>query len=188
MKIVRDCLPDLTYEKPVVLTVGNFDGVHLGHVSLLRRMQEIAAEVDAQTVVVTFSNHPIEFFKPHVTLSKLTTENEKCLLMERQGVDVLILLEFDAQFARQTVEDFFGRVCNHMRLSNVVLGHDAVLGCNRHGNAEEVYRIAGRMGFSVEYVTPFLMNGAPVSSSGIRGLIERGQFSEVEKCLGRAFQ
>jgi len=185
MRIYTDLKMLVKSEKPVVLTIGNFDGVHLGHAFLIDRMRDVAKANNAEIIVLTFANHPQELLKPNKPIFKLTTEAEKCSLMENLGVDVLVVLEFTAQFAALSVEDFFLYISQHMHLSHLILGSDAVLGRNRHGNAAKVMSIGTRMGFDVVYLKPLHIDGTYVSSTCIRSFIERGDFKAAEKLLGR---
>lgn len=185
MKIMREEAACLHALKPLVMTIGNFDGVHLGHVALLERVKNVALQQGTDALVVTFSTHPAELLRPEIPLNKLTSEPQKYALIGERGIDYLLILDFSPAFAAQTVEQFFTSLLKKIPISHCILGYDAVLGRGREGHKEEVQRVAKQLGFTVEYLSPVLIEGVPVSSSLIRQLLESGHIAEAEKLLGR---
>lgn len=187
MKICRKGQLSLKVNLPVIMTIGNFDGVHLGHLALLQHMQNKASVGKMASLVVTFANHPAEFFKPYAPFYRVTTEEQKCRLIKNCGIEYLQVMEFNAQLANQTAEQFFLSFLSQFRLAHVILGHDAVLGSGRQGNQQEIYRLADKYHFNVSYLPPVLAEGLPISSSTIRTAIASGNFKATERQLGRKY-
>ncbi|MCH9626389.1 MAG: Bifunctional riboflavin kinase/FMN adenylyltransferase [Chlamydiales bacterium] len=164
---------------PLSLTIGNFDGVHLGH-------QKILSQLQNQKVVLTFSNHPLEVLKQEPFYS-LTTPLHRLYLFEKFGVDTTILLPFTEAFSRQTPEEFLLNLRAFVPFTHLVLGYDAVLGHNREGNSTLVKALAGKHGFSLNYLDPVSCDGEIVSSSAIRAHIQKGNFAQASALLGRPY-
>lgn len=187
MKLVHSLSEHLDLQSPSVLTIGFFDGVHLGHQMLLQRSKELAQENDTSFTVITFENHPSEVLRPDQSISFICTLQHKIRLLEQIGTDVLVLLPFTHDFSRQSAEEFLGYVQEHIPFSHLVLGHDAVLGKDKTGNKNIVQKIAKASNFQVEYLPPFSLDGEVVSSTRIRTAIQQGDFSKCEKLLGRRY-
>ncbi len=174
-------------DKHAALTIGNFDGIHLGHQSVLHRLKEVATNNQAESIVMTFSNHPSTILRPESPTPLLTTTEQKLELLEKMGIDVVILLEFTQEFSKQTAQEFLGKLGKSMNLKFLVLGHDSTLGKDRKGDEEIVRDFAKSRGFSVEYLDELRVRGQPVSSSEIRHCIEEGNFSNAAALLGRKY-
>ncbi len=173
--------------KQAALTIGNFDGIHLGHQRVLHRLKEVAANNKAESIVLTFSNHPSTVLKPESPTPLLTSTNQKLELLEKTGLDTIILLEFTQAFSKQTAQEFLDKLRQSMNLRFLILGHDSTLGKNRKGDEEIVKGFAKSHGFFVEYLDELLVKGKPVSSSEIRRCIEEGNFSDAATFLGRKY-
>lgn len=171
--------------KPGALTIGNFDGLHLGHQSVLNDLKKFAGENDR--MVLTFTNSPSEILNPQSPSPRLCTLDHKIKLFEKQGIDALILLTFTKELSNQTAEEFLRKIRIKYPFRHLVLGHDAVFGKNRQGNPEEIKSLADKFQFHVHYTPPFLIDGTVVSSSLLRKLIQEGNLIEAEKFLGRRY-
>jgi riboflavin kinase / FMN adenylyltransferase len=175
---------------PIVLTIGNFDAVHLGHRSLLGKAKEVAKAIGGNLVVLTFSNHPVEVLRPETTISKICSKEQKLRLLEQEAVDGVILFEFTKAFSRQTAEQFLSSLQKHFSFHTLVLGHDAHLGSDRRGDSPFMYEVARKHHFAIQYVPAYSLGGAGepvISSSLIRHAIQRGDFPLAEKMLGRKY-
>jgi riboflavin kinase/FMN adenylyltransferase len=174
------------FERTVV-TVGNFDGVHLGHRSILARVCQRARELDCQPVALTFEPHPTKVLKPEANLRLLTTPGQKVALLEAAGVNVVVqpfTREFAAIPAREFVRDYF---VERLRVREVVIGHDYRFGYKRQGTIELLQQMGQSLGFTVQVVWAVEVQDAVVSSSLIRAMLQLGKVREANRLLGRAY-
>lgn len=168
------------------LTIGSFDGVHLGHQMLLKHLR---AKLPSKGLVCvfTFSNHPSHLFTPQSPLPLICPPLQKMKLLETYGVDIAFLIPFTAEFAQISYEEFLKQMHQRLNFSHLALGAGATFGKNREGNEMNVKQLAQKRGFEVDYLPKFLVNGVPVSSRRIRTLISEGKFLETKECLGRPY-
>ena len=173
---------------PVVLTIGNFDGVHIGHQALLSAVVREAERLSARPAAITFSPHPLKVLLGNPNIKLLTTEQEKEALIERLGIGLLFRLKFDEQMAATRARDF---VCNHLHrnlsISALIVGHDYTLGRNREGDVRFLKQIGAQLGFEVVELSPVRMDGLTVSSTKIRECIVNGDISLANRMLGRPY-
>jgi riboflavin kinase / FMN adenylyltransferase len=180
--IVHQGLP----EKPigqVVLAVGSFDGVHLGHQHLLRRVKEDAARLGCRSAVITFEPHPRCIIEPAKCPKSITTIEEKLGLLHLEGVDDGVLLKFTPQVAQLSAEEFMAAVSASMEVAEVVCGPDFAFGRGRQGNPAWLQE----HGFPCAVVEPFLFEGKELHSSEIRRLLGEGDVPAANRLLGRPF-
>lgn len=172
----------------VSLTVGNFDGVHLGHRELLRRAVGKAKEEGAVSVALTFSPHPVRYFSPGARFYEITTEEEKAALIAATGIDTLVVESFDGEIGGMSPETF-AREILRKRLGArwVTVGYDFTFGRNRSGAPSLLRKIGREAGFDVEVVPPVLRGGLIVSSTRIRDLLLGGRVREAEELLCRPY-
>jgi riboflavin kinase/FMN adenylyltransferase len=170
-----------------VVTVGNFDGVHLGHRSILARVVQRARELDCQPVALTFDPHPAKVLKPEGNLRLLTTPAQKAALLEAAGVAV-VMQPFTREFAgipaREFVRDYF---VERLKVREVVIGHDYRFGYKRQGTIELLQQMGQSLGFTVQVVWAVEVQDAVVSSSLIRAMLQLGKVGEANRLLGRAY-
>lgn len=186
MKII-DGFDDLKpFLNPVSLTIGNFDGVHIGHQLLLDRLNKTAREKKGQSLAITFKEHPksVLYKQKH---SSICTLAHKCKLLERAHVDNLLLLPFTSEFAEQTADVFLAKVRKKFAFSHLILGEDALFGKERHATKEHVAALAKRFNFTTEYLKLLEINNKKVSSTLIRTEIQKGNFEELKILLGRDY-
>jgi riboflavin kinase/FMN adenylyltransferase len=170
-----------------VVTVGNFDGVHLGHRSILARVVQRARELDCQPVALTFDPHPAKVLNPGGNLRLLTTPAQKAALLEAAGVHVVVqpfTREFAAIPAREFVRNYF---VERLKVREVVIGHDYRFGYKRQGNIELLQQMGQALGFTVQVVWAVEVQDAVVSSSLIRAMLQLGKVGEANRLLGRAY-
>ena len=177
--------PALDLSAGTHVTIGNFDGVHLGHQALLARTRERAAREGCPAVAVTFEPHPLEVLTPHAP-PRLTTTPARLALLEAAGMDLVLLVRFTREFAAMTPEAFVRRLLlDGLRMRRLSLGHDFSLGRGRSGTPERLAAIGRSSGFSVHTLAPFTINGATVSSTRVRELLLAGRPREAAALLGR---
>lgn len=173
---------------PTVVTVGTFDGVHRGHVEVLRVVADAAAERSARSVIVTFDPHPLRIVRPDVAPQLLTTPAEKIEILAQLPIDRVAFLHFTPRLAayepREFVEEFLLR---RLAMHHLVIGYDHGFGKGRSGDANALRAIAGELGFSLQVVEPVESEGARVSSSGIRALLQDGDVVAAAGALGRPY-
>jgi len=172
--------------KPVILTLGNFDGVHLGHQKLLKLVAEKAARLQLPSVVYTFDPHPLKIVAPHKSPPLITTIDGKVQLIASFGIDYLILARFTKEFAAQHPTDFVRDVLlKQMKIKEVWVGHDYTFGKGRKGTGEYMKELGSQHGFSVYIVAAYKQKGTIVSSSLVRRHIKEGRVAEAAQLLGR---
>ena len=180
-------LSEIAPEKDTLLTIGVFDGVHLGHRYLLARLKEQAVESGLLSGVVTFRQHPRAVLGARRELPYLTSPKEKVGLIKGEGIDIVIPLSFTKDLAQLSPREFTGLLQKYLKMRGLLVGPDFVLGRNREGDAETLRKLGREMGFTVEVVSPKKMRGEVVSSTGIRDALADGRMQEVIKMTGRPF-
>jgi riboflavin kinase/FMN adenylyltransferase len=168
-----------------VLAIGNFDGVHRGHQVLLRAAEEEAARLGAPAGVILFEPHPREFFQPDKPHFRLTPLEDKLRLLERFGLDLAVVLPFDAALAGIEADDFIERiVARALSARHVVIGYNFHFGKGRGGNPETMRRAAARLGFGVTVVPQVADGGEAFSSNAIRRELAEGDVAGAARMLG----
>ena len=189
MNIVYD-LKDL--EKPLinpVLTIGNFDGVHKGHLSLFDKVKERAGAIGGQSAVMTFEPHPIRIVKPGNGPPLITPTHQKLSLMSDAGIDVIFCLPFTLEFAAVSAHDFVQDILvDKIGVKEIVVGYDYTFGHKRQGNITFLREMGEKLGFTVHEVKPIRLDDTLVSSTSIRNLVQEGNLPEAKKLLGRDYQ
>lgn len=170
-----------------VLTIGNFDGVHLGHKRVLDRLKGVARGNSALTAVLTFSNHPATVISPQSSTALLCTMEHKIRLLERENIDLVLFIPFTKEFAAQSAATFLEAIKKVLPFDKLILGNDATLGKNREGDREAVQAISKDFDFDVEYLPDYSIDGVRISSSKIRENIRHGNFDQAQQMLGRPF-
>jgi riboflavin kinase/FMN adenylyltransferase len=171
-----------------VVTIGNFDGVHLGHRGIFRRVKSLAAERGGVSLVVTFSPHPLRVLSTGKDIRLINTSAEKELLIHASGVDYLLEIPFDVQFAAISARDFVKNVLvDAIGIEQLVIGYDYCFGRNREGNVAMLQRLGKEFAFAVEVLSPIANGTVVYSSTAIRNLIIAGAVKEVVSLLGRHY-
>ena len=171
-----------------VVTIGNFDGVHLGHRQIFHRIKRAAAELGGVSLVITFIPHPLKVLAPERSPRLINTYSEKETLIEASGVDYLLTIPFTMQFAAITAADFVrDTLVRRIGIKKLVIGYDYAFGHNRQGNADFLRQLGGELGFAVEVLEPLGDGNIVYSSSMVRKQIESGDVRGVVPLLGRHF-
>ncbi|WP_395666128.1 bifunctional riboflavin kinase/FAD synthetase [Methylocella sp.] len=183
--------PDPGLARPVV-AIGNFDGVHRGHVAVIRRAEALALELDRPCAVLTFEPHPAEFFRGRHALFRLGSMDSKAREIERLGVDGMIVVAFNETLAALDAEAFVADVLiRRLDVSGVVVGYDFRFGAGRAGTPQTLRREGERRGFRVDVVERIDADegGAcvPASSTATRTALEAGDVAEAARLLGRPY-
>ena len=183
-----DIIDDLTkarLRQDVVLTIGAFDGVHRGHQALIGAMVERARATNRLAALITFHPHPAAILAPERAPRYLTTPGEKMVLLERLGVDLVVLLSFDRKLAATSAREFMEQVSTNLRLRELWVGADFALGRNREGDVPGLKTLGTEFGYGVRVFEPVQSGSEVVSSSRIRSLLEQGRVDEAARLLGR---
>ncbi|RMH87322.1 MAG: bifunctional riboflavin kinase/FAD synthetase [Calditrichaeota bacterium] len=183
-------LTDIEHPDPSAVTVGTFDGFHLGHQAIISRLKEVARGNGLSTTVVTFDPHPRKVVgNPHNhPIRLLTTTEEKLRLFEQTGVDQVVIIPFTREFAALSAEEFIRQVLlERLKAREIVIGYDHHFGRRREGSFELLKALGDQMGFGVHQVPPLVLNGQAVSSSMIRQLVEAGKVEEAARWMGRPY-
>ncbi|HOK50683.1 MAG TPA: bifunctional riboflavin kinase/FAD synthetase [Bacteroidales bacterium] len=176
------------YFRKSIVTIGIFDGVHRGHVSLLRELKNIALREASEAVVITLWPHPRMVLFPDKSIKLLTTLEEKLSLLEKQGISKVILIDFNEQFARIPARDFIRQgLVGLLDLSYLVLGYDNHFGHNKEGRIDVVKQEANQFGFRVVQLPPVFHGEEVISSTNIRLHLELGNIEAAKELLGYPF-
>ncbi|OOQ57467.1 bifunctional riboflavin kinase/FAD synthetase [Mucilaginibacter pedocola] len=188
MKIYHH-IDEFTPVKNAVVTIGTFDGVHIGHRKIISRLKELAAAQDAETVILTFFPHPRMILHPEDENIKLiTTINEKAELLEQLGIDHLIITPFSRDFSNQTAEEYIREVLvKKIGTKTIVIGYDHRFGKDRKGGLQDLLRLAPEYGFEVLEIPEQDINDVAISSTRIRTALLDGEVETANECLGYPF-
>lgn len=184
---IEEELAQVAPSKDMLLTIGVFDGIHLGHQYLILQLVEQARQQDLLSGVVTFRQHPQEVLQPETKLPFLTDLDERINLLRNEGVEVIIPISFTAQSARLSARRFVELLKKYLRMRGLVIGADFALGRNREGDADTLRTLGQEMGFSVTIVPAVILNGEVVSSTAIREALAKGNVEKVRRLTGRPF-
>jgi riboflavin kinase/FMN adenylyltransferase len=179
-------LTPLPYQKTCI-TIGNFDGVHLGHQAIISQMVQQANANGKPLIVITFCPNPSDFFNPHIQSFYLSTPEEKEALLLSLGVDRVLTFKFDRDFANLTPEEFLTGLKDKLALETLVVGEDFSLGKNRQGTIPVLRDIGEKLSFKLEVLPSVKLGSKDISSTKIRRLLDQGQVDEVADLLGRHY-
>ncbi|HUO44601.1 MAG TPA: bifunctional riboflavin kinase/FAD synthetase [Burkholderiales bacterium] len=173
---------------PAALTIGNFDGVHLGHQAMLTRTVEVAGARGLSPCALTFEPHPREFFAPDQAPTRLTTLREKLELLESRGISRTQVCRFDYRFAQIAAAEFIERiVVRGLNARWVLVGEDFRFGARRAGDLTLLRQAGARHGFEVEVQPMITANGVRVSSTAVREALAAGDTARAQRLLGRPY-
>ena len=188
MKIIRG-LEVLSKSYPnTILTIGNFDGVHLGHQKILSEVTKKAKEVKGTSMAITFEPHPMKVLAPEKEIRILTTFEEKAKLIEEMGIKVLLCINFNKEFANLLPDHFIEDVLvKKIKAEEIIVGTKYAFGKNKKGTIDLLRRRGKKFGFKVKVIRNARIHGDIVSSSKIRSLLLKGDARETSTFLGRAY-
>lgn len=185
MEVINGVL-NIKFNEKTGVALGNFDGVHLGHVALIKTLKDISAKYGCKSIVFTFDDHTLKILEPSKAPLLLTDNNKKIELIKNLNVDYLILEKFNKQFSMLNYIDFIEDILiDKLNAGFVVVGQDFRFGHNGEGNIDILKQFSAKYNYEVEVVQPVIVDGIKVSSSFIRGLIKDGRVDLVPRYLGR---
>jgi|688.fasta_scaffold290719_1 riboflavin kinase/FMN adenylyltransferase len=186
MKVIQDSQNLLPGSTKTVLTVGNFDGIHLGHKFLIQKTVQIAKKENLLSAVVTFKSHSKEILEPTKNLKILSNLDQKIELISQLKPDYLIILEFNQEVANLPARDFVENILiKKYHLNHLIVGEDFALGKNREGNLGFLQNLSKDLDFKLTIIKKFKVDEKTLSSNLIRKLIVENKTEDVEKFLGR---
>ena len=174
-------------QRETMLTVGVFDGVHLGHQHLVDYLKRRALVKDYLAGVVTFRNHPQQVLSPQTPLPYLTNLEERVRLLQGLGIELVTPLSFTSELAQLPARYFVALLQSHLKMRGLVVGPDFVMGRGREGDVFALHSLGKEAGFTVDVVSPKVIDGEVVSSTTIRQALAQGDMPKVSRLLGRPF-
>lgn len=184
MKIIQTISNFNSLEKTVV-TIGTFDGIHIGHQKILKDLIETAKKENKKSVLLTFFPHPRMVLQKEVTIQLLNTIEEKSSLLEKMGLDYLIIHPFSKEFSRLTALDFVRDILvNQLNTSRLIIGYDHHFGKNREGNIHQLKEYSSLYDFNVEEIPAQDIDNVSVSSTKIRNALQEGSLKTANNYLG----
>jgi riboflavin kinase/FMN adenylyltransferase len=174
-------------QKETLVTIGVFDGIHLGHQRLLTHLRDEARRKNWLSGVVTFKSHPKAVLSSENKLLWLSDLETRISLLRGLGIDVIVVLPFTSELSRLTARRFVQLLKEHLKMRGLIIGPDFALGKDREGDAEKLRLLGQEIGFSVEVIPPVVLDGQVVSSSAIRQALAQGDMKKAEKLFGRLF-
>jgi len=183
LKELRTCII-----KPVI-TIGNFDGVHLGHQALFARVIERAYAIGGTSMVVTFDQHPVRVLRSTVKLPLITPVLRKLSLIQACGIQVVLCLRFDKNLAKLSADSFINNfLVDRLGVMEIIVGYDFIFGHNGQGNLAFLQRKSLLAGYVVQALGPVLIDRLPVSSTRVRQLIKNSDMNGARRLLGRSYR
>ena len=171
--------------KPTIVTIGTFDGVHLGHKKILGQITKSAHDLNCESLVLTFFPHPRMVLQEDTEMKQLNTLNEKIELLDNLGIDNLIVHPFNKEFSRLTAEEFVKEVLvDVFKIKKIIIGHDHRFGRNRTANIDDLINFGKTHGFDVEQISAEEINEVSISSTKIRNALLEGNIELVTTYLG----
>ncbi|WP_312083930.1 bifunctional riboflavin kinase/FAD synthetase [Epilithonimonas hominis] len=184
MKIIRD-LTDYHDKTPLALSLGMFDGVHLGHLSIINTLNKIAKKEHLESAILSFWPHPRKFLNPDDDVKMLNTLEEKLELLEKSGIQNIFLKTFDEEFRNLTGTEFCEQVLiQKLNVKHIIIGHDHTFGKNKSGNFELLKSLSDELGFKVNQLEAIQKNDLNVSSTKIRIALSEGRIKDANGMLG----
>ena len=189
MELVRGLHNVTPDHQGCVATIGNFDGVHLGHQSVFRHLLNVARHLDLPATVITFEPQPQEFIAPRTAPARLTRLREKVQALEAVGIDRVVLLRFGHQLAQMPARVFVHRLLiDELGVRHLIVGDDFQFGKGREGNIAMLREIGRKYGFPVENMDTFMLYQDRVSSTRIRAALLEGNLDTAQEYLGRPYR
>ena len=187
MKIFESLEITEKFRNPV-LTIGNYDGIHLGHRTIIEVVKQRAAEISGTPMLMTFHPHPLQIVRPEKELPSIAPLEERKALIEEAGVDVLFIVPFTREFSQVPAEVFVRDILvGRIGLKGLVIGYDFTFGKGGSGNPELLGKLARNYGFFLEVVEAVTINGEKVGSNKIRKLVREGELDKANAFLGRPY-
>ena len=187
MELIRGLGNLRPHHRGCAVTVGGFDGLHLGHQALIRRLTEEAQRLGRPAMFVSFEPLPREYLAPQSPPARLTSLRERWHILQGMQLASVLVLRFGESLRRLSGEEFAQLLKRELNAAAVVVGHDFKFGRNGEMSAAELAAGGARFGYTVDVVAPVMLAGERVSSSGVRQALGRGDFEQAERWLGRPY-
>lgn len=168
---------------PTAVTIGNFDGIHLGHQAMIAQLKRVAAAENLKTLVMIFEPQPLEFFKGYDAPPRITSLREKIEILTELGIDYVAIAKFDDAFRNMSADEFAKMLKNQLNTKNLVLGDDFHFGKNRAGDGE----FLRQQGFNVIHLETVNLGQQRVSSTRVREVLQQGDLALAAELLGRPY-
>ncbi|MFC1670096.1 bifunctional riboflavin kinase/FAD synthetase [Spirochaetota bacterium] len=187
MKLFKEIPGKGQFKNPAV-TIGNFDGVHMGHQEILSTLLKKAEEINGDAVVITFQSHPRKIINPQLLSGIITTSAEKVKAISTYGINNIILLDFDRDMADMDALEFYNKIIvNGIGAKEIVIGYDHCFGKDRKGNMEFLERMSGTTGIGITRVEEVEVDSKSVSSTWLRKVIGDGNMKAAKKIIARPY-
>lgn len=187
MQIIRGLEEKIELKNPVI-TIGNFDGVHIGHQRILDKVVLISKQISGTPMAITFEPHPMKVLAPERALKMLVTFEDKVRLLSQSGLQALMIIPFDKEFSQTEPESFIKNILvDKLGIKWLIVGHNFSFGKRKKGNTNLLRQKARKYGFGFSVVRHAIIKGNIVSSSKIRSLIQKGNVDEASEMLGRYY-
>jgi len=171
-----------------VVTIGNFDGVHIGHKKIIDKLISSSVEHNGVPIVITFKNHPRTLFHPETVCRMITTNDEKQQALHELGINNIIMLNFTREFSNLTADQFYSELLiGKLKVREIVIGYDHAFGKNREGNIDYLLKLSEKTGIIVNRVEEEVCDDEVISSTFLRGEIDRGNMRMASRLLGRKY-
>ncbi len=181
-------LSDFNSQKGTVVTIGSFDGVHLGHQKIINQLVTVAKNEKLESVVLTFLQHPRNILQDKQNIFLLNSNQEKIFLLEKTGIDNLIILPFNMEFASLSGEDFVKKILvEKIHVKKIIIGYDHRFGKNRMSNIDDLIQFGEKYHFNVTQISAQEINEISISSTKIRNAISTGNIALANKYLGYTY-
>jgi riboflavin kinase/FMN adenylyltransferase len=188
MELIRGLHNVRAAHRGAAITIGTFDGVHVGHQAMIARLREQARQLNVPAMVLTFEPTPREYLDPTKAPARLTTLRERLPLLDRAGADYCLLMRFDEQLRTVRGAEFVERLLvAQLGVRHVLVGHDFRFGYKGEADAEALRVASKACGFTLDVMLPVTIDGERVSSSGVRTLLAAGQLDRAAVMLGRPY-
>lgn len=188
MEIIRGIQNLPNHFKQCVITLGNFDGIHLGHQALIERLKQVGKQLNLPTVVMLFEPQPLEFFSANNAPSRLMSFQEKCHFIKQLGIDYLLVISFNQTFANMGAQTFIEQgLIEKLQAKYIIVGDDFRFGAKRQGGATLLKQYADNGSFILESLPSYIIEGQRVSSTAIRQALYNNDFAVAATLLGRPY-
>ena len=189
MKIVNGYKLFEASTKPIVITIGNFDGVHVGHRSVFKKLTDKAYKINGIPVVMTFDPHPMAVLAPTKKLEFISTKESKLRLFEEAGIQITIIEEFTEEFANVNAREFFEKILiEGLNVKEIFIGYDFTFGKNKEGTPDSMKRYGDEFKIPVTVIPPFKINNEIVSATLVRKALLSGDLEKSRKLLGYPYE
>jgi riboflavin kinase/FMN adenylyltransferase len=188
MLVLHDPLRQTDLPRGCIATIGNFDGMHIGHQEIIRGVVQRASETQRPSTVITFHPHPLSIVAPDRVPKQILTLSQKEEILQAMGVEALLVIPFTHEFSRWTADRFIHEfLVSALQVKEVHIGHDFCFGAGREGNLAKLQAAGARLGFAVQGVDEIRIRGMRVSSSIVRDAVNKGTMRAVALALGRTY-